>query len=211
MPTVYVYTIGRNRNQSGKKEHLCVWGRRPASRQPGSQDSGNIFANKRKLNLWPRMASFVRPTSTKLSTRNQTAKESFYNFGCASVLLYFLCHHRGYPAPSGGAFAATFSFRPTHVFAWLPPFPSLNQRLVLPGAFFSVLLAIFAAQLLSVRSFPRLSPPREKCNFNRLSPASTWTPLWPQSPIPHHYWTFILAALPFFTLFLPLFRSCLVI
>jgi len=29
-----------------------------------TKDSGNIFANKRKLNLRPRMASFVRPSST---------------------------------------------------------------------------------------------------------------------------------------------------
>jgi len=48
-----------------------------------TKDSGNIFANKRKLNLRPRMASFGRPTITKSPKRETNWKESLYVF-CVS-------------------------------------------------------------------------------------------------------------------------------
>jgi len=56
-----------NRKQSVKMG-ASGWGGGRSCLQD-TKDSGNIFANKRKLNLRPRMASFGRPTITKSPKR----------------------------------------------------------------------------------------------------------------------------------------------
>jgi len=115
-----------------------------------TKDSGNIFANKRKLNLRPRMASFVRPSSTKSpKSRKTNWKESFYKFACAFFSSFFffvfVCViieeiRRQVPAP----LRLLFRFQPTHVISPIfhPFFPcSASWNALFPFPLFCLRLS----------------------------------------------------------------------